>query len=331
MGDAPRVPLPEAMTFDPVRFPGLAQDEVWPPEAFDFAAPWLSDEALAFERGPSGEIIFVRRLEAMRLVLDIETAHSALDIPSGSRDFRLLRLMPSALRLVESVTPGDPVPPTLRGAPLPPPDEHQLYVATTALVAALERGAGEAGGAFLNALRRTAPGVHMFEQAAARCISEGGYALERMAGLAKGLHRLARAHAEVLGAHAAQPDYPGMERMVKATTRVLVRDAGWSGDLLAHALRQIDPLVATPRETAESLRLSAVAMLEGEATLGAATRLAAAQAEHRDRLIELGIFWRRLAAAWASVHPQFTDRREIDALCRNILRRLALKALYRTA
>ena len=323
------MPLPDAQTFDPVRFPGVVSDETWPPEAFDFATPWLAHESLAFERGLSGEIIFVRRFEALRLVLDVENAHSALDIPPGSRDFRLLRLVPSALRLVETVSPGDPVPPTLRGEPLPPPQDHQLYAATTALVAALERGAGEAGGAFLSALRRTAPGVNMFEVAAARCISESGFGLERMAGLARGLQRLARAHAEVLAAHAAQPDYLGMERIVTATTRILVRDAGWAGDLLAHALRRIDPLASTPREAAESLRLAAVAMLDGDATLGASTRLAAAQAEIRDRLVDLGIFWRRLAAAWSSVHPQLTDRREIDALCRNMLRRLQLKALYR--
>lgn len=320
--------LPDPLTFDPVRFPGLAPGEVWLPEVFDFAAPWLRDPELAFERGVSGEIIFVRRCDALRLVLDIETAHSALDIPPNSRDFRLLRLMPSALRLVEAVIPGDPVPPALRGEAPPPPAEHHVYAATTALVAALERGAGAAGGAFLDALRRTPPGLRMFEQAAARCISQGGFGLERMAGLAKGLHRLAHAHAEVLAAHAAQPDYPGMERMVAATTRILVRDAGWSGDLLAHALRQIEPLCATPRETAERLRHAAEAMLEEDGTLGAATRLAAAQALHRDRLIELGLFWRRLTAAWASVHPQLTDRREVDALSRNVLRRLSLKGLY---
>lgn len=323
---AARVPLPHAPTFDPVSFPGVAPDESWPPEAFDFAAPWLSDGSMAFERGISGEIILVRRFEALRLVLDIENAHSALDIPPGSRDFRLLRLMPSALRLVESVSPGDPVPPALRGGPLPPPEDHHVYAATTALVAALERGAGSA---FLDALRRTEPGMDMFEVAAARCIREGGYALDRMAGLAKGLQRLARAHAEVLAAHAAQPDYPGMERMVAATTRVMVRDAGWSGDLLAHALRQIDPLACTPRETAEKLRAAAVAMLDGQATLGTTVRLVASQAEVRDRLTDLGLFWRRLAAAWASVHPQLTDRREVDALCRNMVRRLQLKALYR--
>jgi len=324
------VPLPDPLNFDPVRFPGVGLDEVWPPEAFDFSAPWLRDPDLCFERGVSGEIIFVRRFDALRLVLDIETAHSALDIAPSSRDFRLLRLVPSALRLVESVTPGDPVPPALRGLPPPPPEEHHLYAATTALVAALERGAGPAGGAFLDALRRTPPGVRMFEAAAAQCIRQGGFALERMAGLARGLHRLAHAHAEVLAAHAAQPDYTGMERMVAATTRVLVRDAGWSGDLLAHGLRQIEPLVATPRETAEMLRATATAMLEEDGTLGAAARLAAQQAHLRDRLIDLGIFWRRLAAAWASVHPQLTDRREVDALSRNILRRLSLKALYQT-
>lgn len=322
------MPLPDPISFDPVTFPGLAPGEEWPPEIFDFAAPWLRDRELAFERGPSGEIIFVRRCEALRLVLDIETAHSALDIPPRSRDFRLLRLMPSALRLVESVTPGDPVPPALRGLPLPPPEEHHLYAATTALVAALERGSGEAGSAFLDALRRTPPGVKMFEAAAATCIRQGGYGLERMANLARGLHRLAHAHAEVLAAHAAQPDYPGMERMVAATTRILVRDASWSGDLIAHALRQIEHLVCTPRETADALRDVAVARLETEGTLAQAGRLAMAQAGYRDRLIELGIFWRRLAAAWASVHPQLTDRREVDLLSRHVLRRLSLKSLY---
>lgn len=322
------MPLPDPVHFDPVRFPGLAPGEEWPPEIFDFQAPWLRDPDLAFERGPSGEIICVRRSESLRLVLDIETAHSALDIPPSSRDFRLLRLMPSALRLVESVTPGDPVPPALRGLPPPPPEEHHLYAATTALVAALERGSGEAGSAFLDALRRTPPGIRMFEAAAATCIRQGGYGLERMANLARGLHRLAHAHAEVLAAHAAQPDYQGMERMVSATTRILVRDASWSGDLIAHALRQIAPLVCTPRETADALRDVAVARLEADGTLGDAARLAVAQGMYRDRLIELGIFWRRLAAAWASVHPQLTDRREVDALSRHVLRRLSLKALY---
>jgi len=322
------VVLPDPFHFDPVLFPGVAPGEVWPPEVFDFFAPWLRDAALRFERGVSGEIVFVRRFDALRLILDIETAHSALDIVPSSRDFRLLRLMPSALRLVESVKPGDPVPPALRGLPPPPPGEHHLFAATTALVAALERSAGPAGGAFLHALRRSPPSVNMFEVAAAECIQQGGFALERMAGLARGLQRLAHAHAEVLAAHAAQPDYAGMERMVTATTRVLVRDAGWSGDLLAHGLRQIEPLVAKPRETAQMLLLAATAMLEEDCTLGAAVRLASQQARLRDRLIDLGIFWRRLAAAWASVHPQLTDRREVDALSRNILRRLSLKALY---
>lgn len=319
--------LPNALTFDPVRFPGLAENEEWPPEVFNFTSPWLNDPGLAFERGTAGEIIFVRRYAQLRLVLDIDTAHSALDISPSSRDFRLLRLIPSALRLVESVTPQDPVPPVLRGEPLPPPEEHHVYAATTALVAAMERGSGSAG-AYLDALRRTAPGMGMFEAAAASCISQGGFGLERIAGLAKSLQRLARAHAEVLAAHAAQPDYPGMERMVVATTRVLVRDSGWSGDLLAHALRQIGPLVSMPRETSEMLRGAAIVMLDGDGALGAAAHLVGRQAAVRDRLTELAVFWRRLAAAWASVHPQLTDRREIDGLSRNILRRLSLKGLY---
>jgi hypothetical protein len=320
--------LPDPAQFDPVRFPGETEEEPWPPPAFDFASPWLRDTGLAFERGPDGQIIFVRRCEALRLVLDVDTAHSALDLAPGSRDFRLLRLIPSALRLVEVVVPGDPVPPALRGAPPPPPPEHHLYAATTALVAALERDAGPAGEAYMAALRRTPPGPHMFETAAARCVTDGRIELERVARLARSLQRLARAHAGVLTAHAEQPDYAGMERMVQATARVLLRDARWSGDLLALAVQQAGPLAGVPREAANALRHAAATELEGEAILAAVERLAERQGLLRDRLTDLGLFWRRLAAAWASVHPETTDRREVDALCRNLIRRLQLKSLY---
>ncbi len=320
--------LPDPATFDPVRFPGLAPGEEWPPATFQFAASWLHEPGLGFERTSSGEITLVRRYEALRLVLDIEHAHSSLDILPTSRDFRLLRLLPSALRLVESLTPGDEVPSVLRGAPLPPPAEHHIYAATTALVAVLERSSGDGGGVFLDALRRTPPGVAMFETAAAHCIQQGGYGLEHMARLARGLQRLAHAHAEVLAAHAAQPDYLGMERMVIATTRALDRDAAWSRDLIAHALRRIEQRIHAPRETADGLRDMAIGRLDAEGSLAAAGRLALAQGIFRDRLTELGVFWRRLAAAWASVHPQLTDRRELDALSRNALRRLSLKDLY---
>jgi hypothetical protein len=322
------VPRPDPFSFDPIRFPGLAPGEVWPPDAFDFSAPWLRHRDLAFERGESGEVILVRRYDELRLVLDIETAHSALDVPPRSRDFRLLRLVPSALCLVETVEPGDPVPPSLRGLPPAPPEDHHIYAATTALVAALQRGAGEAGGAFLDALRRTPPGIGMFEAAAAQCIRQSGFGLERIANLARGLQRLANAHAEVLAAEATRPDYAGMERMVAATARAMSNDAGWSRDLLAHGLRQIAPIISRPRLATEQLRANAAAQLESGGTLGDAARLAYAQGVYRDRLIEMGIFWRRLAAAWASVHPKLTDRQEVDMLCRNALRRLSLKELY---
>ena len=320
--------LPDPLLYDPVHFPGVVEGEEWPPPAFSFESPWLRTDDLAFERGPDGQIIFVRRFEALRLVLDVENAHSALDVQPGSRDFRLLRLIPSALRLVEVVIPGDPMPPALRGQPQPTPPEHMLYAATTALVSALSRGAGAAGQAYLDALRRTPPGIAMFESAAARCITSGAFELERIARLARALQRLARAHAEVLAAHAAQPDYAGMERLVKATARVLLRDAHWSGDLIAQALRQVTPLVGVPRETADALRDAAVAALDQQGSLSAVAVMAERQALLRDRLTDLGLFWRRAAAAWASVHPESTDRREIDLLCRNLLRRLKLKPLY---
>lgn len=319
---------PDALFFDPVRFPGVAEGEEWPPPAFEFQSGWLRDRDLAFERGPDGQIVFVRRCQALRLVLDVETAHSALDLPPGSHDFRLLRLIPSALRLVETVVPGDPVPPTLRGEPFPEPAEHHFYAATSVLIGALERGAGAAGEAYLHALRRTPPGPRMFETAAARCVTDGQFELARIARLAKALQRLARAHAEVLSAFASQPDYAGMERMVAATARVLQRDAAWSNDLLAHALRRALPLTRIPRETAEALRAAAAEELERQRGFAALFAMVERQAALRDRLVDLGLFWTRLSAAWASVHPETTDRREIDTLCRHLIRRLRLKPLY---
>lgn len=322
------MPLPNPFSFDPVRFPGVPEGEEWPPASFDFRAPWLRGAEIAFERGPDGQIIFVRRFESLRLVLDVDTAHSALDLVPGSHDFRLLRLIPSALRLVECVCPGDPMPPALRNEPLPLPAEHLLYSATTALVSALSRGAGAAGEAYLDALRRTPPGLEMFETAAARCVTDGQFELARIAGLARALQRLARAHAEVLAAHAAQPDYAGLERMVGATTKVLLRDAHWSGDLIAQALRQVAPLVTVPRTTANMLLAAAADALERQGSLDAVAKMTETQARLRDRLTDLGLFWRRIAAAWATVHPETTDRREIDQLCRNLLRRLQIKSLY---
>jgi len=322
------VPQPDAALFDPVRFPGVPEGLQWPPDSFSFEAAWLRGADLAFERGADGQIIFVRRYDAIRLVLDVDTAHSALDLKPGSHDFRLLRLIPSALRLVEVVVPGDPMPPPLLGQPLPLPAEHLLYAATTALVSALSRGAGAAGEAYLDALRRTPPGLDMFETAAARCVTDGQFELARIAKLARALKRLARAHAEVLAAHAAQPDYAGLERMVAATTKVMLRDAHWSGDLIAQALRQVSPLVTVPRQTADMLLAAAAAALDEQGSLEAVTRMTETQARLRDRLTELGLFWRRIAAAWATVHPETTDRRDIDLLCRNLLRRLQIRSLY---
>lgn len=319
--------LPDPALFDPVRFPGEATGEPWPPPAFTFSSSWLRDPGLRFERGPDGQIVFVRRSEALRLVLDVDTAHSALDVSPGSRDFRLLRLIPSALRLVEVVLPGDPLPPVLRGEPPPPPENH-LDVANSAVVAALERDANPTSEAYLTALRRTPVGPNMFERAAARCVTHGEFEREEVTRLGRALQRLARAHAGVLTAYAEQPDYAGMERMIQATSRVLLRDARWSGDLLALAMQQACPIASVPREAANALHLAAIKELAWETSPDAVERLAERQARLRDRLIELGLFWRRLAAAWASVHPETTGRREVDALCRNLIRRLQLRSLY---
>jgi hypothetical protein len=320
--------LPDPAKFDPVRFPGVAADEEWPPRLFDFEAAWIRGSGHCFERGPSGEVIFVRAYEQLRLVLDIETAHSALDINPRGRDFRLLRLIPSALRLVEVVRPGDAVPPPLRGEEMHDAGDHHLYAATTALAEALGQGEGPEGQALLSAFRRVPPGAHMFEMAAARCVAQGGFAVERVALLAKALQRLAFAHAGVLAAYQAGPDWNGMERMVAAACRVQTRDARWSGSLLAHGLQKLEAVIGTPRQTAEALMGQAKLALVSARSLRDVPVLVREQADIRTRLTDLAHFWRGCAAAWASVHAETTDRNQIEDLARHAIRRMSLPGLY---
>jgi hypothetical protein len=322
--------LPDPSTFDPVRFPGQADDESWPPPRFDFEASWLRDDSLHFERDGSGGITLVRRFDHLRLVMDIEGAHRLLDIEPGTRDFRLLRLVPSALRLREMVAPGDPMPGLLLDQDPVPPDEHHVYAATTALVEVLGRHAGGEGLALCEAIRRVPPGQEMFEQAVAYCVTRGGYTVPAVAQLARRLQRLANAHAYVLAAAASQPDYEAMERIIHATRAELRADRRWSGDLLAHALTALVAMIDRPRLTAAALAERADALLRHPGAMHDLTRLIRLLREVHDRLMELSTFWQRLAAAWLSVDPQTTDRREVEALARNAIRRLSLQTLYRT-
>lgn len=321
--------LPDPREFDPVRFPGAAPGEQWPPERLDFSAPWLREPGLAFERDSSGGIAVVRAYMHLRLVTDIEAAHRMLDIAPGTRDFRLLRLVPAALRCADRIAPGDPIPGPLRDEDSEPLEEHHLYAATTALVERLAATAGEEGLALAEAMRRVPPGPAMFESAVARCVTEGGFPMGTMAPMARRLQKLANAHARVLTAAATQPDYAAMERMVKRTREVLGSDRRWANDLLTRALEAMLPQVSRPRRAAETLLARAQAAMRKPMPLEAPTRLIQEQEGYRDRLLDLGVFWRRLATAWLAVDPETTDRREIEALARNAIRRLGLSQLYR--
>ncbi len=146
--DPPSPALPDPRGFDPVRFPGTAAPGDWPPPRFDFASPWMRGPGLRFDRDAAGGIAVVRHFGHLRTLLDIERAHSLLDIAPGTRDFLLLRLVPAALRLRETITPGDPVPEVLRDDDEPPlPAPQDLYAATATLVDGLSRVAGEQGAA----------------------------------------------------------------------------------------------------------------------------------------------------------------------------------------
>ena len=328
-GAVTAAPLPDPLRFDPVNFPGQGADETWPPPEFDFAAPWILNGKLTFERDASGDMCVVRRFEHLRLVVPFEAAHRMLDLQPGSRDFRLLRLVPAALRFTEAVVPGDPVPDLLRDSEAVLPPDHHLYAATSSLVEMLATQAGEGGRALSDAIRRVPPGRDMFERAIAHCITVGGLSMDWIAPLARRLQRLANAHARVLAAVASQPDYRAMERMVELTRRSLTQDRRWTRDLLTHALIGIEPLITRPRLSAEILQKEAEAALRVGGSFSDIAGLVAAQDALRDRLLDLATFWQRLVAAWLAVNPETTDRREIEGLTRNAIRRLALRALYR--
>jgi hypothetical protein len=263
------------------------------------------------------------------MLVDVETAHLVLDIPPGTHDFRLLRLVPAALRCVPRIAPGDPVPGPLLDEDAEPIEDHHLYAATSELVARLATTAGEEGVALAAAMRRRPPGPDMFEAAIAHCITADGFPMVTMAPLARRLQLLANAHARVLAAAASQPDYAAMERMVRRTRDSLSSDRRWAGDLLTRALDGLVPLVGRPARTALALLQAAEAAMRRPLPLEAPTRLIRDQHALRDRLLDLSVFWHRLAAAWLAVDPATTDRREIEALSRNALRRLALEPLYR--
>ncbi|HEV7264191.1 MAG TPA: hypothetical protein VGN83_04640 [Falsiroseomonas sp.] len=321
--------LPDPRRFDPVRFPGVQDGDSWPPPRFEFNATWMREPGLAFERAASGGIEVVREFAHLRMVVDIESAHRMFDLAPGTRDFRLLRLVPAALRCVERIRPGDAMPAALLEDEGELPDEHHLYAATGALMERLAATAGEEGMALAEAMRRVPPGPSMFETAVAQCITGGGFQMGTIAPLARRLQRLANAHALVLAAGAAQPDYAAMERMLRKTREALGADRRWAGDLLTRALEALLPQISRPRRTAEALQAQAIAAMRRPMQLESPTKLIHEQERFRERLVDLAVFWRRLTAAWLTVDPDTTDRREIEALARNALRRLALVPLYR--
>ena len=325
---AVRPELPDPAGYDPVRFPGQAAGEEWPPPFFDFESPRLRDGNLFFERDGAGEVLLVRDCAPLRFLIPIETAHVALDLPAGGRDYRLLRLVPSALRFVERLGADDPMPELLRGGEPPPVADEHVYAATTALVEVLASEAGEAGQVLCEAIRRVPPGQGMFERAVVEGVARGGGSVEGMAALARSLQRLANAHARVLAALAAQPDYAAMERVVVATRAALTRDRVWSSDLLTHGLGTLSGRIGLPRRTVAALRAETVDALRARGSLANFAALARQQDEARNRLINLAVFWSRLVAAWVAVDPVGTDRRDVETLARNAARRLSLAALY---
>ena len=289
----------------------------------------MREPGLAFERDASGGIEVRREFAHLRMVVDIESAHRLFDLAPGTRDFRMLRLVPAALRCVERIEPGDVVPAALLEDAAELPEETHLHSATGRLMERLAATAGEEGIALAEAMSRMPPGPDMFETAVAHCITEGGFAMGTIAPLARRLQRLANAHALVLAAAAAQPDYAAMERMLRRTREALGADRRWAGDLLTRALDALLPQISRPRRTAEMLLSQAVLAMRRPQPLDSPTRLIREQERLRQRLLDLSMFWRRLAAAWLAVDPDTTDRREIEALTRNALRRLALVPLYR--
>ena len=321
-------PVLDAYAFDPVRFPGQAEDEEWPPPNFDFQAPWVHRMPIRFERDDGGEIVMVHVLDHMRMVSDIDSAHVTLDIPVGSRDYRLLRLVPAALRFTPIIKPGDPMPGILRGEPPPPASDDQEKRAWSVIMELLSARTGEAGRALRNAMNRMPPGPHMFERAVAECVGQG-FSLDRIAPLAKKLHRLANAHARLIAAEASGPDFVGLERSVTETHRMMLRDRRRSGDLLLNALGKLETAVARPREAVDGI--VRMGRMNIDAAISGRDFMAVTQSQERlnQAMTELGVFWQRTATAWQTVEPDRTERKDVESLTRNAIRRLKIDSLYR--
>jgi hypothetical protein len=319
--------LPDPFAFDPVRFPGQAPEEAWPPPRFEFTAPWLNRLPIRFERDDGGAVTLVHAFDHLRLLSDLGSAHAALNIDAGSRDHRLIRLVPAALRFTQAVSPGDPVPGVLRGEEPPPASDAHVDVACGALVALLSARTGETGQALRAAMSRLPPGPDMFERAVADCVGQG-LSLAQIAPLAKRLQRLANAHARLIAAEAALPDFAGLERVVAETRRALARDRRYAGDLLPYALAGLEPVISRPREAAEAMLRAGRQALDRAISGADAAAMTERQEVLRQALLDLGVFWQRCVAAWLSVEPERTDRRDVEALARNAIRRLRLDGLY---
>jgi hypothetical protein len=319
--------LPDPFAFDPVRFPGEEPEEAWPPPRFEFSAPWLNRLPIRFERDDGGAVTLVHAFDHLRLLADLGNAHAALNIDAGSRDHRLIRLVPAALRFTQAVSPGDPVPGVLRGEEPPPASDAHVGVACGALVALLSARTGEAGQALRAAMSRLPPGPDMFERAVADCVGQG-LSLDQIAPLAKLLQRLANAHARLIAAEAALPDFAGLERVVAETRRALARDRRYAGDLLPYALAGLEPVISRPREAAEAMLRAGRQALDRAISGADAAAMTERQEVLRQALLDLGVFWQRCVAAWLTVEPERTDRRDVEALARNAIRRLRLDGLY---
>jgi acyl-coenzyme A thioesterase PaaI-like protein len=293
----------------------------WPPRRFDFDEPLLRASTVHFERNADAETTLIRRIGRQRIVVDFNRLHTFVSVARDSRDFRLLQLVPEALRFVEYVAPFDPLPEQLWSDDPPMPAEAHLRVATARLLRVLAAHVEGTSDELRNAWQQRGDYIPLFQRASSA--ADG-----RAAGLTPlthQLHTLGNAHAGVIAAHAEQPNYAAMAQRVRNLRGRLGGNRHCPDVLLSQALIALVAQIDRPAQTVTRLLNDAETELWHPTALRDMPSLIHRQRQFEARLRELTLFWRRTCREWLSLRPDRLDWRHIEVLARATQRRLAAK------
>jgi len=294
----------------------------WPPRCFDFEEPILRANNVHFERNADAEPALIRRVGRVRIVVDLNRIHTFAPIVRGSRDFHLLNLVPEALRFVEQVAPFDPLPAELLpDEPMLPPEPY-LRAATARLLRVIAAQVEKDGRVIGDPSSLLRDHSQIFQRAAGQSLMHAE-AAGRFDPLAHRLQQLANAHAGVLAAQAAMPDFAAMAQRVAQLRRRLGGNHHCPDVLLNQALSAVLAQIERPGQTVDRLFSQAEAELWRPQALRDIPGQIRRQRGFEARLREIALFWRRTCREWLSQRVERPNWRHIEVLARSTQRRLA--------